>query len=188
MAVAFHHTGGDVTGEMVNTVAAEVHFTLPDTAQGRIYAIIQLWATHMHTMHTEDITYTHASCIFHDQLIGPVVLDSEAGAGTPGGTTQMMPLNVAVIIQKTTAFAGRKFRGRLFIGGFSVSQMDPDKPNKLKDATIAAWQVKCDNFRDGILALDCFPSILHQEGGPSPTRITSFDVHPLVATMRKRIR
>jgi hypothetical protein len=99
-----------------------------------------------------------------------------------------MPLNVAMIVQKTTAFAGRKFRGRLFIGGFSKTMMSTVKHNEVSDTFITAMTTGFGNFLSEAEAAGYIPVLLHQTGGPTPTRITSFDPHRLVATMRKRIR
>jgi hypothetical protein len=100
----------------------------------------------------------------------------------------MMPLNVCAVIAKHTGVAGRKFRGRFFFGGFPLTWAVGANPNELDGGVVTAQAAVWDAFYASIVSTGCVPVLLHQTGGPAPTQIQRFDVHPLLGNMRKRIR
>lgn len=70
----------------------------------------------------------------------PVALPASdiSAAGAGGVASSSLPTSNAVVITKTTLFAGRKYRGRVFIGGVPVSAEDD---SKLAAAVTASWVV-----------------------------------------------
>jgi hypothetical protein len=187
MAVALHHTGGSVTGEMVNTFAFEIsgHGGTPQQA---LNLISQFWADGPHQRHVGAILYLKATAMYHDPVFGNVALESVTGSIVGSASGAPIPMNVAVIVQKTTGFAGRKFRGRIFYGGFNAAVFAAGNPNELDVAEQGVMQDRFDTFKSDCETVEIIPVLLHQVGGPTPTLITSFDVHALVGTVRKRIR
>jgi hypothetical protein len=174
---------------MVNTCAFQLTDLTDPVIQHFLDTVSTTWSAQVHTNHTNVITYTHASAIYNDPILGLTAMDTVTGAGVGGrGTTPMMPLSVALVIQKTTAFAGRKFRGRMFFGGFPTSWIGGTNPNEIQASLVTSTQLQWDAFRNAVIATGAVPVLLHQVGGPTPTLITKFEVHPLVATLRKRIR
>jgi hypothetical protein len=74
----------------------------------------------------------------------PKVAFRDATAAGPGGVAQnSLPTSMAVTITKKTAFAGRKFRGRLFIAGVPVTH---ELDSQLAVANLAAWQAFADKL------------------------------------------
>lgn len=187
MAVSFHHTGGSVTGEMVNTCAYDIS-TYASDPLAALVVLSNAWASTVHGRHVSAITYTKATAMYHDPIFGLVAYETTAGTIVGSVGSVPVPMNVAVIVQKDTGFAGRKFRGRMFFGGIQASSFDAVSPNTLDDDEKGTLQTAFDTFRDEQAALGILPVLLHQTGGPTPTLITRFSVHTLVGTMRKRIR
>lgn len=189
IAVAFHHIGEGVSGEMVNTIAFDLTGIIDPVIQNFMDALSTLWKNGPHSKRQATSVYTHASAIYHDTLLGNVSLDSVQDAGTGGnGTAQELPYSMAIIVQKTTAFAGRKFRGRMFFGAVTVGAIDNVDSSKVNSSFLGALQTTFDTFQAGVEALGAIPVLLHQEGGPTPSRITKFDVHEKWGVIRKRMK
>jgi len=187
MRVSFHHSGGDVTGEMINTQYFECGSI--EEAPGSILSdIADAWKAQLNHLHCTNITFTHASAMWNDPILGMEALDSVVTGGTGAQSTPMAPLNLACIIQKHTAFAGRKFRGRMFFGGFPASVFSTTHPNRLADTFVDAAQGFANAFQAACITVHANPVLVHPVGGPTPTLVTAYQVVPLLANMRKRIR
>jgi hypothetical protein len=189
MEIAFHHLGGSVTGEMVNTLAVDVTGMVGDNVQAGLDGISQAWADGPQAAHCTGISYVKATAIYNSAVFGKTALESRVGAIGGSASPPMMPLNVAIIVQKTTAFAGRKFRGRLFFGAFPAGVMSSANPNVLSSSFHTSFQATWTTFQATLTSLGFVPVLLHQTSysGP-PTPISSFDVHDLVGSIRMRIR
>lgn len=186
MAVAFHHSAPGVTGEMVNTQAFDLT-THTGSAQDALNTVSQAWADGPHAVHANAVQYLHASAMVHDPILGPTAYDSTVGAIAGSGGTVMMPLNNAVIVQKHTPFAGRKFRGRWFLGGFSGTALSSTKPNEINDSLFNLLTTNVANFKGTCETAGIVPVLLHQ-GTLLPSLVSSYVVVRLVANQRKRIR
>lgn len=188
MAVAFHHAGGNVTGEMVNTCAFDLSTATGGGPQDSLDDISLSWGQTVQALHSTPIAYVKATAKY--ALTGATFVDYESLSGAIGGSgaTPPMPLNVTAIIEKRTGLAGRKFRGRFLFGGFPQATTGLGNVNELDPTVVTSYQTAFDNFYDAVIALGCVPVLLHPVGGPPPTQILSFLVKPLVGNLRKRIR
>lgn len=109
---------------------------------------------------------------------------SSAGAGTPTGDTEQ--LQVQGLLHKSTAFAGRKFRGRMYIPDILDSQCD--SVGNLNASAVAKLQAIADAWF-GLSAADALihaPQILHGDGITAPTEVVAISVEGKVATQRRR--
>jgi hypothetical protein len=114
--------------------------------------------------------------------------------GTGTSFISLAPPNVTFLIKKTTAFAGRAYRGRLFLpfvgenfvsnGGVIGSSLITAF-NTATAALFAAPDAITDHGVDSW-------ALIHREGkagsAPQPTVITAFGAQTLVATQRRRLR
>jgi len=110
--------------------------------------------------------------------------ESTQGAG-PGGNTQPLPDQVAVLVRKLTAFSGRANRGRMFLPG--VSLVGLTGPNNLDNTTRDNYQDGMEETLAAVQALEAFP-VLHHRATLTTTDLTSVAVQSLLATQRGRIR
>lgn len=112
-------------------------------------------------------------------------------AGGVGGG--MLPANVAVLVQKRTAFAGKKNRGRFFLPGVPAGDVSPTTaPNALDASVLPTFQTGLDDFYDSLKsevdATHMDPVILHPNPATPVTAVTAFSVQARLATQRGRLR
>jgi hypothetical protein len=120
--------------------------------------------------------------------------DAFSPANTHGGAGgDQLPTNVAILIQKRTGLAGRKNRGRLFLGGVAASHINMNGvPNALQASALAAVQTTADNFLVAMTSSEggpsCTPMILHPAPGAQGTVVLALSVQARLATQRGRLR
>lgn len=186
--VAFHHTGYDVTGEMINTLGVDATQAQALGQQGILDAISNTWSAGPQAQHSTGVVYVKATAMARS---GGGILqawESVAGSIAGSGSAPPHPLNVTMIVEKRTGIAGRKFRGRMHFGGFPQGTTGAGNVNEIDTSALASFQSAFNAFRASLVGQDMLPVILHPVGGPPPTLITSFVVKALVGNMRKRIR
>jgi hypothetical protein len=188
MAVAWHHTGGNVTGEMVNTCAFDINASTESDPQATLDALSSLWGAGPQASHVNAIMYTKATAMFHASSGDMIAYESTAGAIGGSAGADMMPLNVSVIVNKRTGIAGRKYRGRFLFGGFPLTWAVGANPNELDTTVLTGQQAVWDAFYAACIAVGCVPVLLHQAPATTSTQITDFIVRALVGNVKKRIR
>lgn len=107
-------------------------------------------------------------------------------AGTIAGGTP--PPNCAVLIRKNTAAGGRKNRGRFYVPPSGVGESDISSAGFLSELMQASLQATYTNLFTGLGARDLVPVLFHSDPLDPPTNVTGFNVQPLVATQRRRLR
>lgn len=110
-----------------------------------------------------------------------------AGSIVQGATA---PPNVAALIRKHTAAAGRANRGRMFVPGVTDSQLEDD--GKFASGEYTSWLTAATGLFQDLTTASIPPFILHSPasggGVPAPTAITSLTVDQLCSTQRRRLR
>ncbi len=108
------------------------------------------------------------------------------------GTLATLPQNTAALVQKRTAVAGRRNRGRFYLPGIGESVVD--NIGQITPANVAAMNADLGlflgKFGTTFAQLDAMV-VLHNtgiSGAPSPTPVTQLLVDPIVATQRRRLR
>lgn len=119
---------------------------------------------------------------------GPFV---EVPANSGGeGTGQPITPNVAVLVRKTTALGGRAGSGRMYWPGLLEGNVNG--AGVLEGHVVAGLQDAFNAFWLSLETLNVPPMLLHGPGSPVsddfPTVITAFNVDPVVATQRRRLR
>lgn len=134
-----------------------------------------------------------------DLLVGqdggdPLITTSVQGVA--GGTSSnMLPQNCAVLVQKRTGLAGRSNRGRFYIP-LLAREAQVDQYGTIDSAERSDYQNSVNGFLGDLQSPELeFPAlppvILHNSRGadtPDPTLITSMIVDPVIATQRRRLR
>ena len=116
--------------------------------------------------------------------------DTGTEAGTVAAAADVSPA-VALVVSKLTGFAGRSFRGRVYMPG--LRETDVDESGAVAGATVNAWQTAFDNLQTALIADAAVEGVilLHNEGNPNagiPTPVTRFLVRNVIGTMRPRQR
>lgn len=102
-------------------------------------------------------------------------------------TGDLAPPNASLLVKKTSALRGRKFRGRNYWPGLMKDQ------NVLDDGTLIAGYVAdmadaFDGFNTDLFTLGYFSVILHNDPETVPTPVTGGGVESRIATQRRRLR
>lgn len=117
----------------------------------------------------------------------PVVLTNLEGAGVAAG--DLLPGQVAGIIKTKTAFAGKKYRGRIYLPFPSEgSNEPPGRPTAVYEG--AAQNLANSMFALGVVGgagntVDIIPVVYHR-AGQTTDNITSSDAQRKWATQRRR--
>lgn len=119
-------------------------------------------------------------------------VQSENLAGTFSAST--VPPNCAFLVQKRTGFAGRRYRGRIFMPPCSLTDVDVDAAGNMASALVTSHQVLWDTWLDALVGVSMPPVLIHQydpalgQSPVDPTTITDFVCQSKIATQRRRLR
>lgn len=149
----------------------------------RLAANCPFKTTNMHTSMTfvsAHVLYNNGTAISSDTTLVNVTGSASSDVVTP---------NVAVLLQKKTALAGPKYRGRCFIPSGTCYEANVDQAGILLSGFQATLQTNWDGAVGSwsIATPSLVPVIIHRDGSGS-TLITSLHVSQQVATLRKRLR
>lgn len=92
---------------------------------------------------------------------------------------------IAVRVTKRTAFAGVKFRGRMFLPPAYVAEANVNIAGEIDGATLASVQTKATGFLTAANAAGRLLVLLHSDA-TAPTLISSLVVRSGVGTQRRR--
>lgn len=122
---------------------------------------------------------------FGPTATGPSALHNVGTTGSIG--SQGISPQVSILVQKRTAFGGRRGRGRLYFPG--PTESDVTNAGEVDSAYHAAAQLAFDNLL-AEFSSDGMPWVLLHggAGAPVPYDITSLEVSSTVATQRRRLR
>jgi hypothetical protein len=116
----------------------------------------------------------------------------EYGATTVGSNNdEPLPPNCALLVRKTSAFGGRRNRGRAYIPGLALKPSS-SPAGVLDGAAVTALQGDANDWLAA--ATNAGPPevsglvILHSEAPSTPTEIVGLDVQDKIATQRRRLR
>lgn len=140
--------------------------------------------------------FTAAKCLVGYQLVGGHVLINRAGALRSGddvrsvagtvNTTSSTPA-VTGLIKKGTTFAGKRFRGRMYLPCAFIAEANVDNAGFIDAATLASLQTAATTAFNAFNALTTLPELLHRDGSGA-VGVTSWTVENMVATQRRRQR
>lgn len=106
-------------------------------------------------------------------------------AGT--GTNTAPPANGAILINKFTGVAGRRFRGRMFLPFFGMAEAAVDSAGILTGPTVTAWQTRATGYHSELDTAN-LPIVLQHSDGAVGATVLSLVVQSLIGTQRGRLR
>jgi hypothetical protein len=185
----FTMTHATIAHAAVSTLGFKV--ATPPYTQGQLASALSAWATSMQPLHDNEVTYSKAVALIGND--GPQIRFEAAGVVQGSRASQVIaPPNVTYLLKKTTAFAGRRFRGRIYIPYVSITgitQTGSLSAGELTILTARAAAVLSSLVAAGPNASEL--SLLHAESTlsatPSPTPITALSAESVVATQRRRL-
>ncbi|AXH79007.1 MAG: hypothetical protein [Circular genetic element sp.] len=98
------------------------------------------------------------------------------------------PPQVCILGQKRTLFAGRQYRGRMYIPGFILNEGNIDSAGIIDSATRGVVQGWINTWLSGLNASQYPVKLLHESLAIAPTAVTSINIDSRVATQRRRLR
>jgi hypothetical protein len=101
----------------------------------------------------------------------------------------LAPQNVSFLAKKATAFAGKAFRGRMYLP--CVVEGIVDNNGIVGASTITAMNLRLTNLLSNLASALAFPApmvLLHSNPLIDPTTVTSLTMDTMVATQRRRLR
>lgn len=123
-----------------------------------------------------------AQKIFPLPPLVPAVVTTAVGPGQVAGGT--MPTEVTAVITKRTVFAGRKYRGRIFVPGVpNVSELD----SQLSPAALITWQAAA-NIINSNLTQDnsTWRMIVWHKATSTFDFTTNLEARPILRSQRRR--
>lgn len=118
------------------------------------------------------------------------VTSAHVGTGT---AMQMSPPNVTYLVKKTTAFAGRAYRGRIylpFVDNISISEagaISGPTLTRLETAVAALMAAPGTGSSTGVSGWWLLHRAEEGETPPAPTQIVALAAESVVATQRRRL-
>lgn len=100
-------------------------------------------------------------------------------------TVSTAPPQVAILIKKVTGLGGREGRGRMYMPGYSETNINGD--GSLGSTPLADLQTQADAFYTALQTGDLQMVLLHNSA-TVPTDVLSLQVDSRVATQRRRLR
>lgn len=119
----------------------------------------------------------------------------ETGLSVVGtrATVSVLPPQVSYLIRKSTAFGGRRYRGRMYIPFVAGTDIGIAQTGALVPAGVTLLQARATALLTNLVAAGPNASelsVLHAPGltsEPSPTTITALSADDFVATQRRRL-
>lgn len=175
-------TGVDTVESVGTVVTNAVTLTWPSAVPGVMASI------------SNQYTLTKVNVLYRDAALDLFSLDLPFALG--GGTTDPPASpNWSFLVQKLTAKAGKRHRGRMYMPGIGETAVDAEgqMTQLLADAQADRWNAYRAELTTNttVPGADTPPVILHSVPvgiGGLPTPITAFSVPRLGATQRRRLR
>jgi len=185
----FSMTHATIAHVAVTTVGFKV--ATPPYTQGQLVSALAAWATALQPLHDAEIVYNKAVALIGND--GPALRYETTGTTAGSRSTQViLPPNNTYLIKKTTAFAGRRFRGRMYIPYVSTNGVT--QTGSLQSAEQTILVARASAILTALVAAGPNASelsLLHAESAlsatPSPTPVAALTAEAVVATQRRRL-
>lgn len=162
------------------------HHNFPGTVADCAEALYGVWLDNILPHQSSSLTLVSALVKYGPNEDGAAFefFDSTPG----GGSSEMAPPNLGLLVTKVTIVGGRKGRGRMFIPGLTEGDVNPG--GSINGATVTAWSDDLENMRDDMTGLNLPARLLHgvYDPQPAPYSIEQFAVSSTAATQRRRLR
>jgi len=164
----------------------------PPYTQSNNDASLVAYGTSMAALWDSEVTVTRLTTLIGND--GPALRFESSGAIAGSRTTQSItPPQTTYLIRKTTGFAGRRFRGRMYIP--FVAELGTQQTGQLETAELTILTARASALFTALVGGSTGSGglyLLHSESSlsatPDPTPITALAAQNFVATQRRRLR
>ena len=186
---AFVFNCAGLTDEIITTLGTIDNPSAPQSAADMAANMRAAWSGTGAPFAAAQMTteYTFVGCRTVKTVDGEPVLGEALSNITGTQSLDSIPANTAILVKKVTAAGGRRNRGRMFLPAVALQGSDVLPSGFLAAGEQAARQVQVGLAEAAMIADDCFPVLLHSDGG-TPTAIVDLAVASQVATQRRRMR
>lgn len=156
------------------------------SASTQAASLVATWLARF-TAATSFSSYTYEGCHITYRRGG--VLFSADNVQSTAGTVvgaESSPA-ISIVVKKLTGFAGKKFRGRMYLPPAFLGEANVSNAGIIDAATVTSRQTICSNWLADMIAGANDPVLLHRDGS-APTAITQLSVESMVGTQRRRQR
>lgn len=164
--------------------------TPPYTATQSLNAL-NAWSTALLALYDNEVTFSKVVTLIGND--GPVIRfeNTSTAQGTRASVVIASP-NVTYLLKKSTSYAGRRFRGRMYLPYANAGGVT--QTGQLSTAELAILTARAAAIQTGLVAAGPNASnlvLLHAESPlsatPAPTTVLSLAGEPFVATQRRRL-
>lgn len=182
----FQHTGIQHTA--VSSVGFEV--ATPPYTQSQLQSALSGWRTALQPLYDNEVKFARAVALIGND--GPAI--RYEATGTTLGTrtaSQVAPPNVTYLIRKTTQFAGRRYRGRMYLpyvynaGIQQTGELTSTEQTALSTA-VTALSTQLIAAGPNAASFRLLHASSPKSATPAPTTCTLF-ADDFVATQRRRL-
>jgi len=114
--------------------------------------------------------------------------DPQVNAGTSSAANNTPVPNSAILVQRRTGLAGRKFRGRIFVPPFGLSEANVSAAGIMDAAVVTTFQSQWAGALGNFTTLGLDMVLLHENPATEPTLVSSLQVQARMASQRDRLR
>ena len=179
---------------MAVTYGIDLH--LEAVSQDVVTALHDMFGDFIATFVADDYVCTATEMQVREAPDEPLSVYLATGNRAGGASSDPLPQNCAYLIQKRSAQAGRRGRGRLYLpgvveGAVAANGVITDAQRTTVNAGLVAWLARFGGAGPTDAAADMV--ILHDSAIPNdpdlpPTLVTSLLCDPVIATQRRRLR
>ena len=164
----------------------------PPYTQANNNAMLTDFAGALTALYDSEVTFSRLTTLIGND--GPPLRFESSGTTVGTRTTQSItPPNTTYLLRKTTGFAGRRFRGRMYLP--FVSELGTQQTGQLEASELTILTARAAALATAFVGGGTGSGgmyLLHSESPlsatPAPTPITSLSAQPFVATQRRRLR
>lgn len=174
------------------TILNVLHYRISEFAPGSFGHTIQSLAAGVATKFVPAMKAVQSQELTHEGVIAQkirplppelaVVNTAFNGTGSVG--VGSLPSSMSLVITKRTRFAGRKYRGRVFVAGLPTTSEDD---SKLAAAVLANWEAVAVLFNDFVINGDVtWEPILWHRSSNTYDAIETAEVRTVLRNQRRR--
>jgi hypothetical protein len=185
----FSMTHATIAHTAISTFGFKV--ATPPYTQAQLASALSAFATAVRPIHDAEVTYSKAVALVGND--GPALRYEAAGVVAGSRTTgAIAPPNVTYLLKKTTAFAGRRYRGRTYLP--FVQSLGIQQTGQLTSTEQTMFVTLAAALFTALVAAGPNASelsILHAESPlsdlPAPTPVLALSASSIIATQRRRL-